>query len=80
VAATVPVEEKGADNPLLDEAMKIGEADTATTESAGPRAGVKTETDEYGRVREVADVDPNNATFESFMGSFGNPKRWAGRS
>lgn len=75
----MPVEEKGAENPLLEEAMKIGEADSVTTESVGTRRGVKVETDEYGRTREVADIDPRAATFETFMGSFGDDRRWAGR-
>lgn len=80
VAATVPVEEKGAENSLLEEALKIGVAATGTEESAAPARGVKVETDEYGRSREVAEIDPRETTFESFMGSFGDPRRWAGRS
>ncbi len=80
VAATVPVEEKGADNPLLDEALRIGEKANSGDQSPRTAVGVRTEFDEQGRVREVADIDPKNATFESFMGSFGDPRRWAGRS
>jgi len=90
VAATVPVETAGETSPLMDEALRIGEppeestSDTAPSSGEGgsvPKAtpGTKTETDEAGRTRLVADVDPRNGTFEMFMGSFGTPQRWAGR-
>lgn len=66
VAATVPVEEKGADNPLLDEAQRIGE---------------ESDVDERQRSddRSTSVIDPRTGSFESFMGSFGTPQRWAGR-
>ncbi len=87
VAATVPVETEGEISPLLEQAQRIGDPpDEATGQQtggsparSGQAAGLSTETDEEGRVRHVAAVDPNPGTFERFMGSFGTPQRWAGR-
>jgi len=90
VAATVPVETAGDTSALLEDAQRIGEPpepstpDSAVVSGEGAAApvakpGTKTETDEAGRTRLVADPDVNPGTFEMFMGSFGTPQRWAGR-
>lgn len=65
----MPVEEKGASNPLLDEALNIGE-----------QSAVDTQPQNTNGDRPAPVLDPNPGTFEAFMGSFGTPQRWAGRS
>lgn len=53
------------DNPLLDEAQRIGELpDESTDEQTRP---------------EPVRSEPNVGSYEGFMSSFGSPQRWAGR-
>lgn len=63
-AATVPVENAGQANPLLERALAIGQPEEST-QSAEHSAAVPAE--------------PAQGSFERFMATFGNPKRWAGR-
>lgn len=66
VAATVPVEKAGDVNPLLEAAQQIGQE---------PRSDEEIEASRHEqRVNE-----PKVGSYESFMSTFGNPQRWAGR-
>ena len=78
VAATVPVEKAGDMNPLLESAKEIGLSDADIEHRDNNR---------QKQTVPAAPFDPEhppipdngNASFERFMGSFGSPKRWAGR-
>jgi hypothetical protein len=61
VAATVPVENAGDTNELLEQAKQIGQP-AEDTDEQHPTA---------------AENPPGS--FERFMGSMANPRRWAGR-
>lgn len=65
MAATVPTEEKI--NPLLDQALAIGEPAADTDQEPAPAEP------------ELGQASNDNGSFERFMGSFGSPARWAGR-
>jgi hypothetical protein len=73
VAAAVPVEKAGDVNPLLEAAKDIGTefGDKQQTETAVSNAPFDPENPPMPNVQ--------NGTFERFMGSFGSPKKWAGR-
>lgn len=68
-AATALVGGEGEGNPLLEQAMQIGEAPTDETQRSP---------DIEARAREAV-VNPKVGSYEAFMSSFGAPKRWAGR-
>lgn len=51
-------------NEIIESAQRIGEDDRSAEEREAQQQSV---------------VDPPNGSFERFMGSFGNPQRWAGR-
>ena len=61
--------EPGHGNPLLDQALAIGEDDSdderLTADDAQTPAPV---------------VTPKTGSFERFMSTFGTPARWAGRT
>lgn len=78
MAATVPVEQEGQTSPLLEQALAIGDLPDGR-EQPQTKSGVRIETDEKGRQREVAVIDPVGGSMERFMMSFGSPQRWAGR-
>jgi len=59
------VERPGDENPLMAEAMRIGQPQDETAQSDQPATRPVNE--------------PNVGSFESFMSSFGAPGRWAGR-
>lgn len=68
VAATVPVEQAGDVNPLLEAAKTIGDPPTEDQEDMP-------DTDKRPAVNE-----PVVGSYERFMSTFGTPQRWAGRS
>lgn len=66
MAATVPVEKAGDVNELLEAAKQIGEE---------PQNSEERELAQHdARVN-----DPAVGSFERFMSTFGNPRKWAGR-
>lgn len=65
VAATVPVEKAGDVNPLLEAAQQIGMDARSDEEREAARKEIVNE--------------PKVGSYESFMSTFGNPQRWAGR-
>lgn len=69
VAASVPVETEGEVSQLLESALKVGlpvkKDEEKQVEAWTP--------DQPSEARE-----PKQASFERFMGSFGNPRKWAG--
>jgi hypothetical protein len=77
VAATVPVEKAGDMNPLLESAKEIGLTEAEQKyldDTSQPIPDNKPFDPENPPI-----PDNGNASFERFMGSFGSPKRWAGR-
>jgi len=57
------VESEGAVNPLLEAAEQIGRQPDEKQQQGGGSNA----------------ADPKPGSFETFMASFGSPKRWAGR-
>lgn len=61
----MPVDTEGATSPLMEQAELIGEL-----QSPEDRA---TET------KPAAPAEPNIGSYEAFLSTLGNPRRWAGR-
>lgn len=74
VAATVPVETHGETSPLVEEAQRIGVAPDESTADSPAGRQPDWQPGDPAQVREL-----NPGTFEAFMGSFGSPRKWAGR-
>lgn len=73
IAASVPVEKAGDVNPLMEAAKEIGTDSAGVTAQSTVAAGVPFDP-------ENPPIPDNNiGSFERFLGSFGNPQRWAGR-
>jgi hypothetical protein len=80
VAATVPVENAGDMNPLLESAKEIGLTDAEQKYLENQNQGRQHIPDNKPFDPENPPIPDNgNASFERFMASFGSPKRWAGR-
>jgi hypothetical protein len=58
------VEKAGDQSPLLDQAYAIGDLTAAADKNTEPD--------------KPAGNEPQNGSFERFLGSFGTPGRWAG--
>jgi hypothetical protein len=69
IAAAAPFGAEDGTNELLDQAVAI----------ADPTAAEKQNTHEPKQQQApVSPTEPQEGTFERFMGSFGNARRWAG--
>lgn len=71
VAASVPVENAGDVNPLLEAAKSIGNIEDNQPQKRNNAAINAWDSPEK--------VDNGDASYERFMASFGSPRRWAGR-
>lgn len=72
----MPVESKGDTNPLLEAAQEIGQQVAEVRVSGDSKVSVQVQG--KATVQQSA-PEPNIGSYEAFMSSFGNPKRWAGR-